>query len=123
MRQSLANDLAGEFGTSKRVAACIAQLAFAQVAREITDAHFKSRRFAVGASAFYRDPVMGHLSQLDGGEIRSDVRCQVGAGIARLVEKLLLDGCERDRAAGPFNLAQHGVSIAVDIGTVKADVG
>ena len=116
------HDFAGELRALQRVRAGVADFAFADVTRVITDADLERRRARLAGRAGHGDAIRTRLLELHRGEIGGDVGRHVGARIGHLVEQLLFRGDQVDRAAGVGGLADDAVAVAVDVRVRKPDV-
>src|SRR5436190_5436794 len=115
LAQALAHDLAREPGALHRLRTGVRDLAFADEAGAIADAHLEGSGALATAGASYGDAVAFHLGERDGSEVGDDIRRDVAAGVGHLIEELLLHRAQRDRPAGAGDLAQHTVAVGIGI--------
>src|SRR5205823_835232 len=121
--QSLANDVGGKARSCKRVRAAVADLTFADVAGDVSNADLETLRPAPRARAGDCDAVASDFAQRDGRKIGNDVGREIPVRIGYFVEQLLLHRREIDAAAGTRDLSDRRVAVRVDVGERKAEPG
>src|SRR5437763_10099571 len=114
--QPLANEVGGKARSCQRVRATVTDLAFADVAGDISDADLETLRPTPRARAGNCDAVASDFAQRDGRKIRNDVGCEIAIRIGHFVEQLLLHRRKIDASAGARNLADSRVAVRVDVG-------
>jgi hypothetical protein len=119
--EPLAHDAAGELRAGERVVARVADLAFADEARDVADADLERVGPRAPAGAGYGDAVGRDLVQRHAGEICGDIGREVGVRIRDLVEQLLGGGGDVQHAAGPVELAERRGAVGVDVREREAE--
>ena len=121
--QSLSKDGAGQLRAFERTRSRIGDLPFAHKPVEIPGGDFQRAGALRSLTARHQHAIIARVREGDTGEVRHDIRGEIGGGVLDFVEELFSARGSRNQASGAGHLGDDGRTVLGNFGQRKPQPG